>query len=106
MRTLLKHKFWQRYILICGMLLLLCRMVSAQASSEIDVGLVVSQFSAELIASGSFSAVEPSGKKTVLEKGKYFIAVKDGKISVGDRLLENGTVLKNAEPADNHTEND
>ena len=72
----------------------------AQASAEIDVGLTVSQFSAELIASSSFVATEPGGGKTVLDKGKYFIAANQGKITLGNRQLAGGTVLEIAEQGD------
>ena len=72
----------------------------AQASSEIDVGLTVSQFSAELIAPSSFVATEPGGEKTVLDKGKYFIAANQGKIKLGNRQLTGGTVLEIAEQKD------
>ena len=69
-----------------------------RASSDLDVGLVVSQFSAELIAPASFVATEPDGKKTKLEKGKFFIAANQGKIMLGSHQLASGTVLEIAEP--------
>lgn len=73
----------------------------AQASSDIDVGLIVSQYSAELISPSSFIATEPGGEKTILEKGKYFIAANQGRIKLGDRQLASGTVLEIAEQKDN-----
>ena len=82
-------------------ILMKCLFASpVHASSEIDVGLTVSQFSAELIASSSFVATEPDGEKTVLDKGKYFIAANQGKIKLGNRQLAGGTVLEMAEQRD------
>lgn len=66
----------------------------ARASSDIDAGLIVSQYSAELISPSSFVATEPGGEKATLEKGKYFITVIQGKIKLGDRQLASGTVLE------------
>lgn len=66
----------------------------ALASSDIDVGLIVSQYSAELLSPSSFVATEPGGEKTTLEKGKYFIAANQGIIKLGDRQLSSGTVLE------------
>jgi len=73
---------------------------SAQASSDIDVGLIVSQFSAEVIAPSSFIATAPDGVKTTLEKGKYFIAVNQGKIKIGNSQFASGTGLEIAEEGD------
>ena len=73
---------------------------SAQASSDIDVGLIVSQFSAEVIAPSSFVATAPDGAKTTLEKGKYFIAVNQGKIKIGNSEFASGTGLEIAEEVD------
>lgn len=71
---------------------------SVRASSEIDVGLTVSQFSAELIVPSSFVATGPDGTKTTMEKGKYFIAANQGTVSLGNRRLASGTVLEITEP--------
>ena len=73
---------------------------SVQASSDIDIGLIVSQFSAEVIAPSSFAATAPDGAKTTLEKGKYFIAVNQGKIKIGNSQFASGTVLAIAEAED------
>lgn len=87
-------------------LLVICFFTgSVYASSEIDVGLTVSQFSAELVASSSFVATEPGGEKTTLEKGKYFIAANQGKITLGDRQLVSGTVLEIAEQEEKDEKN-
>ena len=74
--------------------------VPVHASSVIDVGLTVSQFSAELVAPSSFVATEPDGVKATLDKGKYFIAADQGKIKLGDRRLASGTVLEITEQED------
>ena len=73
------------------------------ASSEIDVGLIVSQFSAELVAPSSFVATEPDGGKTTLNKGKYFVAADQGKIKLGDRQFAGGTVLEIEEQEDKNS---
>ena len=90
-------KYCMKFISVF-VLLLVCFFTSpAQASSDIDVGLIVSQFSAELISTSSFVATEPDGQKLTLNKGKYFIAANQGKIKLGDRQLAGGTVLEIAE---------
>ena len=66
----------------------------ARASSDIDVGLIVSQYSAELLSPSSFVATEPGGEKTTMGKGKYFISANQGIIKLGDRQLSSGTVLE------------
>ena len=105
MEKSLQNIFWRRCLWLCGLLVLLCRIAGAQPSSEFSVGLVVSQFSAELVADGSFSATEPNGARAVLKKGKYFIAVNNGKIMLGDHLLGSGTVLEHVAVKDKKDDN-
>ena len=82
-----------KYIFVFTLLLTCLFTGRVQASSEIDVGLIVSQFSAEVIAPSAFVATEPDGNQTTLEKGKYFIAANSGKIMLGSHQLASGTVL-------------
>ena len=89
-----------KYVFVFTLLLTCFFTGSVQASSEIDVGLIVSQFSAEVIAPSAFVATEPDGNQTTLEKGKYFIAANSGKIMLGSHQLASGTVLEMAEPKD------
>lgn len=89
-----------KYVLTFFFWLICLYAVPVRASSDIDVGLIVSQFSAELVAPSAFVATEPGGEITPLEKGKYFIAVNQGKISLGNRQLASGTVLEIAEQND------
>ena len=101
---MMKHtadKYSMHFFLVLAFWLACFLTIPAQASSEIDIGLIVSQFSAELIAPSSFVATEPDGGKTTLEKGKYFIAADQGKIKLGDRQLASGTVLEIPEQEDN-----
>lgn len=60
----------------------------------IDVGLVVAQFSAEITTEADFIVEQPEGQRTVLPKGKYFAAVEQGKIRLGEALLSGGVVLE------------
>ena len=53
-----------------------------------------------MIAPSSFAATAPDGAKTTLEKGKYFIAVNQGKIEIGNSQFASGTVLAIAEAED------
>ena len=74
---MMKHateKYVRKTIFIVLSWLIVLFTVPVRASSVIDVGLTVSQFSAELVAPSSFIATEPDGKKATLNKGKYFIA--------------------------------
>lgn len=94
------EKYARRIIVIVVTWLIVLFAVPVRASSVIDVGLTVSQFSAELVAPSSFVATEPDGRKATLNKGKYFIAADKGKIKLGDRQLAGGTVLEIAERED------
>ena len=100
----MKNSAFEKYItnrFLIIVFFLICLFTNpVHASSEIDVGLIVSQFSAELIASSSFVATEPNGKKAVFDKGKYFIAADQGKIKLGNLQLANATVLEIAEQED------
>lgn len=101
---MIKHaaeKYAGRILSVIISWLIMVFTVLVHASSVIDVGLTVSQFSAELVAPSSFVATEPDGKKTTLNKGKYFIAADRGKIKLGDRQLASGTILEIAELEDN-----
>lgn len=89
-----------KYIFVFTLVLTCLFTGRVQASSEIDVGLIVSQFSAEVIAPSAFVATEPDGNQTTLEKGKYFIAANSGKIMLGSHQLASGTVLEMTEPKD------
>ncbi len=100
MKRKIADQFITNFFLIFAVLLTCFFSSTVQASSDIDVGLIVSQFSAELIAPSSFIATEPGGQKTTLEKGKYFIAANQGKIKLGDHQLVSGTVLDIAEQDD------
>ena len=100
MKIRIADQFITKIFLIFTVLLICLFSSPAHASSNINVGLIVSQFSAELIAPFSFVATEPGGKKTTMEKGKYFIAANQGKIRLGDHLLTSGTVLEIAEQDD------
>ena len=97
----MKNSTFGKYItnqfLIIAILLVCLVANPAHASSEIDVGLIVSQFSAELIVPSSFVAIEPNGKKSALDKGKYFIAANQGIIKLGNIQLPSGTILEIAE---------
>ena len=93
-------KLFLKYVFVFTLLLTCLFTGSVQASSEIDVGLIVSQFSAEVIAPSAFVATEPDGNQTTLEKGKYFIAANSSKIMLGSHQLASGTVLEMAEPKD------
>ena len=82
---MMKHateRYVRKTIFIVFSWLIVLFTVPVRASSVIDVGLTVSQFSAELVAPSSFIATEPDGKKATLKKGKYFIAADKGNIKL------------------------
>ena len=100
---MMKHaaeKYFRKIIVIAIFWLTVLFTVPVRASSVIDVGLTVSQFSAELVAPSPFVATEPDGTKATLNKGKYFIAADKGKIKLAGRQLASGTVLEIAEQED------
>lgn len=67
---------------------------SLQTVPTIDVGLVVAQFSAEITTEADFIVEQPEGQRTVLPKGKYFAAVEQGKIRLGEALFPGGILLE------------
>lgn len=67
---------------------------SLQTVPTIDVGLVVAQFSAEITTEADFIVEQPEGQRTVLPKGKYFAAVEQGKIRLGEVLFPGGILLE------------
>ena len=100
---MIKHaaeKYAGRILSVIISWLIMVFTVPVHASSVIDVGLTVSQFSAELVAPSSFVVTEPDGKKATLNKGKYFIAADKGKIKLGERQFASGTVLAITEQVD------
>ena len=100
---MIKHaaeKYAGRILSVIISWLIIVFTVPVHASSVIDVGLTVSQFSAELVAPSSFVATEPDGEKSTLNKGKYFIAADKGKIKLGERQFASGTVLAITERVD------
>ena len=106
MKITIVDKYIEKCLFISAVFLAFLFTSPAQASSDIDIGLIVSQFSAELIAPSPFVATEPWGGKTTLEKGKYFIAANQGIIKLGDRQLASGTVLEIAEKEDKDQQKD
>ena len=60
---------------------------------EIRVGLVVAQFSAEIVAEGGFTVTSPDGRTLTLPGGKYFAAVKNNSILLGDTVFASGSIL-------------
>ena len=70
-------RFWQKIILLCAGLLLFSGAAFAQSATELDVGLVVSQFSAEIVTGQDFTVTEPNGNVTTVTKGKYFASIKE-----------------------------
>ena len=90
-------RFWQKIILLCAGLLLFSGAAFAQSATELDVGLVVSQFSAEIVTGQDFTVTEPDGNVTTVTKGKYFASIKEGKILLGDHVFPTDITLAIAE---------
>lgn len=100
MGTIAINKLWIKFIGILLVLLAWCAVAAAQPPSELDVGLVVAQFSAEIVFDEKMSALEPNGNRTIIDKGKYFAAVSAGKILLGNHTFSSGTVLEIADLSD------
>ena len=68
-------------------------VASAGMPLRMEVGLVVSQFSAAITADEDFVAIQPDGNRIWFSGGNYFVSAEQGKIRLGDVLLPSGTTL-------------
>ena len=68
-------------------------MPAVQAAPTIDVGLVVSQYSAEVEAPAGFVITLPDGSREEYGAGKYFFAAEQGRIRLDKKTYPGGIVL-------------
>ena len=91
-------------VILCAILCLVLQTGTARAEylgPDINVGLVVGQFSAEVASAGKFVALVPaSGKTYSFEPGKIFVSVKNGTLQLNAKEVEGSEIeLLAKEPA-------
>ena len=73
-------------------------MPAVQAAPTIDIGLVVSQYSAEVEAPAGFIITLPDGSREEYGVGKYFFSAGQGRIRLDKKTYPDGIVLTLQEP--------
>ena len=80
----------KKLLLICIMLLCLGNACFAFASDDLRVALVYGQYSAEISCDDEFTIQDlATGKESTIPQGKYFLNVKDGKLTMGEHIFSN-----------------
>ena len=80
----------KKLLLICIMLLCLGNVSLAFASDDLRVALVYGQYSAEISCDDEFTVEDlATGKESTIPKGKYFLNVKEGKLTMGEQAFSN-----------------
>ena len=81
----------KKVILLCLMLLSLSSACFATSGSDdLRVALVYGQYSAEISCDDEFTVEDlATGKLSTLPEGKYFLNVKEGKLTMGEHIFSN-----------------
>lgn len=78
----------KKLLLICIMLLCLGNASFAFASDDLRVALVYGQYSAEISCDDEFTVEDlATGKVSTIPEGKYFLNVKEGKLTMGEQTF-------------------
>ncbi|MGI6263746.1 MAG: SpoIID/LytB domain-containing protein [Succiniclasticum sp.] len=88
----MKHILWS-VLFLCSLLWSQAVWAASGSTPSIDIGIVVSQYSAEIEAAAPVTASLPDGTKWTLEAGRYFFSIDGGKIRQGDNLYAGPVVL-------------
>ena len=80
----------KKLLLICLVMLSLCSTAFASGSDNLRVALVYGQYSAEISCDDEFTVEDlATGKLSILPEGKYFLNVKEGKLTMGEHIFSN-----------------
>lgn len=78
----------KKLLLICLILLSFSSVTFANAGDDLRVALVYGQYSAEISCDDEFTVEDlATGKVSTVPKGKYFLNVKDGKLTMGEQAF-------------------
>ena len=80
----------KKVILLCLILLSIMSTCFAKNSDDLRVALVYGQYSAEISCDDEFTIQDlATGKESTIPQGKYFLNVKDGKLTMGEHTFSN-----------------
>ncbi|MBQ8417268.1 MAG: SpoIID/LytB domain-containing protein [Phascolarctobacterium sp.] len=78
----------KKLLLICLILLSFSSVTFANAGDDLRVALVYGQYSAEISCDDEFTVEDlATGKVSTIPQGKYFLNVKDGKLTMGEQAF-------------------
>lgn len=78
----------KKLLLICLILLSFSSVTFANAGDDLRVALVYGQYSAEISCDDEFTVEDlATGKVSTVPQGKYFLNVKDGKLTMGEQAF-------------------
>lgn len=76
----------KKLFLICTLLLILGSTALANAGDDLRVAIIHGQYSAEISCDDEFTIKDlATGKESTIPQGKYFLNVKDGKLTMGEQ---------------------
>ena len=88
----------KKLLLICLLMLSICSTAFASGSDDLRVALVYGQYSAEISCDDEFTVEDlATGKLSTLPEGKYFLNVKEGKLTMGERVFSNKIAINRFE---------
>ena len=86
----------KKLFLICLTLLSVCSVCFAK--EDLRVALVYGQYSAEISCDDEFTVKDfATGKVRTIPEGKYFLNVKDGKLTMGEQVFSNKIAINRFE---------
>ena len=86
----------KKLFLICLSLLSVCSVCFAK--EDLRVALVYGQYSAEISCDDEFTVKDfATGKVSTIPEGKYFLNVKDGKLTMGEQVFSNKIAINRFE---------
>lgn len=88
----------RKLLLICLMIMSISGISFASASDDLRVALVHGQYSAEISCDDEFTVEDlATGKVSTIPKGKYFLNVKEGKLTMGEQAFSNKIAINRFE---------
>ena len=88
----------KKLLLICLMIMSISSISFAKSSEDLRVALVYGQYSAEISCDDEFTVKDfATGKVSTIPEGKYFLNVKDGKLTMGEQVFSNKIAINRFE---------
>ena len=88
----------KKLLLICLMIMSISSISFAKSSEDLRVALVYGQYSAEISCDDEFIVEDlATGKVNTIPEGKYFLNVKEGKLTMGEQVFSNKIAINRFE---------